>query len=142
MGRQGWTPLTLCAIVLAVTSCTYPEADEPTVRGMTYLGGGPLPDLRVALVEPEDAAEQGIYPEVFVDGKPVGNFSPRGYFDAHLPAGPHLIEVREPGFQDWSREIHLTAPGDYFLAVQLEPAREQMEPEPEAKEPPPAEVTP
>jgi hypothetical protein len=137
--------LALCAMVLAVASCTYPEADEPTVPGMTYLGGGPLPDLRVALVEPEDAAEQGIYPEVFVDGKPVGNFSPRGYFDAHLPPGNHLIEVREPGFADWSREIHLTAPGDHYLAVQLEPAPEPMEPvepEPEAEEPPPVEVAP
>lgn len=145
MGRQWWMLVALCAMVLAVTSCIYPEADQPTAAGLKYVGGGPLSSLRVALVEPEDAAQGGVYPEVFVDGKPVGNFSPRGYFDARLPAGPHLIEVREPGFEDWSRTIQLMEPGDHYLAVQLEPAPEPMEPvepEPETEEPPPTEVAP
>jgi len=142
MARQWWTLVVLSGIVLTATSCTWPEAGRTAPGPVAHRAAGPWLELRVELVDPEDAAEQGIYPEVFVDDRPVGNFNRRGVFEVRLPRGSHVIRVREPGFEDWEQGIDLTVPGSYFLAVQLQPARGPGEEGPRAETPAPAEAAP
>jgi hypothetical protein len=42
--------------------------------------------------------------EVYLDGQLVGTTP---LIDLNLAAGPHLLEVRHPGYQTWKRQIHV-----------------------------------
>jgi hypothetical protein len=42
--------------------------------------------------------------EVFLDGQMVGTTP---LIDLNLAAGPHVLEVRRPGYQTWKRQIHV-----------------------------------
>ncbi|MCA9619518.1 MAG: PEGA domain-containing protein, partial [Myxococcales bacterium] len=58
--------------------------------------------------------------EVFIDAVTVG----RGIWEGAMTAGPHQIEVREPGFLPASRKVELGDDQKEVLAIQLERAEE------------------
>ena len=62
-------------------------------------------------VKAEDEAQ-----EIFVDGAFVGNTPAK----LKLAAGPHVVEVKKPGFKDYRKELEVEAGAELTLRVVLE----------------------
>ena len=57
--------------------------------------------------------------EITIDGAP--------FDDGRLPAGPHLLEIRCPGFQPWSRQVEVIAESTLQVEATLRPTEEFLE---------------
>ncbi|MCK4284296.1 MAG: hypothetical protein KAX44_08265 [Candidatus Brocadiae bacterium] len=84
---------------------------------------------------------QKIYPEIIVDGDPLGHVSQHRPV-LYLREGEHEIEVRSDGFYPWKQTIYIAGePNHQYLHVILEKIPEVPEGTVEAEEQPVAEST-